>query len=149
MRILFAVTFMIGLWVITAMQSHRGDWLTIGTPPETPDATVAELNACLRRPEQERMVCEANVKGMTAFEFVAMLAGCPSILDDNKSTLCERSVERLRPQFVNGKTPPAFAPLSAAELASIQIGCHNTREMSQRALCSSGMKKLRDYLSEH
>jgi hypothetical protein len=109
---------------------------------ETPDATYAEMVACLaekgafKMPLAERdgvkEDCISKIKGLTVFEFLAMLDSCvmigPMAISPPKDfekafAYCNSGIEKLRPQFVKGGPPPSAGGLTATEFVAIETGC--------------------------
>jgi hypothetical protein len=139
-------------------------FITHGPVPETPDATYAEMVACLaekgafKMPLAERDVvkedCISNVKGLTVFEFLAMLDGCvmigPMAISPPKDfeqafAYCDSGIEKLRPQFVKGGPPPSAGGLTAAEFVAIESGGPLITD-GEKARCLSGVNKLKSLL---
>jgi len=145
MRAAVLVIVLAGGCMITATLSRAGEIVADHLPPETPDATAAEMTQCETKNGLDEN-CLASVKGMTGFEFEAMLDGCVSIPDDFQRNPCGNGIEKLRPQFVIGKELPPFPKLSAAEFAAIEIGCDYVKDAREKMQCTSGTKKLRAHL---
>ena len=129
------------------------DFITNGPVPETPDATYAEMVACLAEKgafkmpqstqEAAKEDCMAKAKGLTVFEFLAIGSGCLMIDDRNTQTHCMTVDEKLRSQFVKGGPPLSVAGLTAAEIVAIESGCPSITDGTEKARCLSGVNKLK------
>jgi hypothetical protein len=131
-----------------AMAGERLDFVPDHVPPEPPDATVAEIDACLlaKGPRAALQAaheeCESKVMGITLWEFLAMLSGCP-IGNDKAATYCVSGVEKLRPAFVPRGPPLSAQGITAPELVAIENGCPSLLDTKERARCMSGVRKLK------
>ena len=135
-----------------ALQGNAADFVTANPPPETPEVTAVEIEACLAETGAYKMPkatlpvaiedCSARARGLTAQEFVALIGGCVFVQDDAARASCSTATEKLGPQFVPSGVPSA-AGITATELASLELGCTAVVHVIDHRRCLSATAKIR------
>jgi hypothetical protein len=142
--------------------ARGADFVGDSTPAENSDWIASAIDSCVYDTRNSSFpwfapsvqsvtrMCSMRVRGLTLLEYRALGMGCLAV-DQRKWVfeLCAEAVDKkLRPMMVPHKAPEHPVGLTAAELAALEAGCDEVRDASDKELCHSGNRKIRDLILE-